>query len=113
MPIALRSSAERTTAATIEFRKLRKHGGEPGRLFGRKAAVFEPQQAKAIHLVVGFAGADVLLFQNVYSSQECSHFWPVAGAQSWEEALFLVGGVMRCSFAEVSECDRPGTALVV
>ena len=73
----------------------------------------DPMDLQAVHLVVGFAGPDVLRFQGVYSRQECSHFWPVAGAQTGEEALLLVRGMLRCGFSEVPERGVPGTALVV
>src|SRR5450759_592948 len=98
---------------SIEFRKLRKQNGEPGRLFGRKAAVLEPQSAQAVHLVVRSASADMLFFQGVHALQKCSQFRPVEATQTGEETLLLVGGMLRCGFAEVSERSVPGHPLVV
>src|SRR6476646_9647300 len=66
-----------------------------------------------VHLAVASLGAFVILLQRIYSCKEGLQIRTIKPGQSWEQALFFVGGVFGSRLTKIAQARRQSSLLLV
>lgn len=73
----------------------------------------QPQLAQMVHFLVAPPGAFVILLQRIQLRQQRLQVQVIELAQSWEQALFFIGGVFGSRLAKIAQACRQRRLLLL